>query len=306
MVLVVLGVSMLTFFLMHLTPGEPAIVILKNIFLGEIEAEPTEEEIRIITERFNLGAPQYIQYFGWLSRILHGDLGTSYNSGLPVMSEILVRLPATIELAMVSTIISLLIAIPLGIISARRQNSVVDYSCMVSAIIGVSMPNFWLGLLLILLFSLHLNLLPTAGYGSIEQLILPSITLGTGMAAITTRLTRSSMLEVLRQDYITTARAKGLSERVIIFRHTLRNALIPVITVVGLQLGHLLGGTVIVETIFAWPGIGKLLIDSIYMRDFPVIQGCVLFIAVIYSGINLLVDLSYPFLDPRIRYGGAE
>jgi len=205
-------------------------------------------------------------------------------------------------LAISSLILSLLIALPTGIISAIRKNTIVDNACMTGALLGVSMPNFWLGLLLIWLFALSLGLLPSFGYGGIKHLILPTITLGTSMAAITTRLTRSSMLDVLNQDYIVTAKAKGLDERMILLKHALKNAMLPVITFVGLQLGFLLGGAVIVETIFAWPGIGKLLVDSIYARDFALIQGCVLFIAVIFALANLAVDVLYAYLDPRIRY----
>ena len=219
-----------------------------------------------------------------------------------MLGEILVRLPATVELAIAATILSLLVAIPLGVISAAKQNSKVDYSSMALATFFISMPNFWLGLVLILIFSLHLDLLPVAGYGGLDHLILPTITLCAGMMAVTVRLTRSSVLEVLRLDYITTAKAKGLGDGRILYRHVLKNAMIPVITIVGLQLGYLLGGTVIVETIFAWPGIGKLLIDSINARDIPMIQGCVVFIAIIFSLVNMLVDISYYFLDPRIKY----
>jgi peptide/nickel transport system permease protein len=219
-----------------------------------------------------------------------------------VLDEILTRLPATVELAIAGMLVSLIIAIPVGIISATKQYSIVDNVSMLGALLGVSMPNFWLGLLLILLFSLHLGWLPVFGRGGIEHLILPAITLGTGMAAITTRLVRSSMLEVLRQDYIRTARAKGLNEKTVIGKHALKNALIPVVTVVGLQFGFLLEGAVIVEVIFAWPGMGRLLVDSIFARDFHVIQGCVLFIAVMFVLFNLLVDISYAYIDPRIRY----
>jgi len=249
-----------------------------------------------------LNAPIYVQYGRWLTHVLHGDLGRSLITGEPVLSIILKKFPITLELAIASMIISILIAIPVGIISATRQYSLVDQISMAGALVGVSMPNFWLGTILMLVFSLYMNWLPVCGYGGIEHLVLPAITLGTGITAILTRLTRSSMLEVLEQDYIRTARAKGLSENIVILKHALKNAFIPVVTMAGLQFGRLLEGAVIVETIFAWPGIGKTLVDAIFARDFAMIQGCVLFIAVIFSLVNLAVDVSYAYLDPRIRY----
>ena len=301
-VFVVFATSALTFFLLSLIPGETAVTIIQRVFVGDVTYNPSQMEIEATEEIFQLGDPLWMQYLYWLHNALHGDFGTSYISGRPVLSEILVRLPATVELAIAATILSLVVAIPLGMISAARQNSKTDYSSMALATFFIAMPNFWLGLILILIFSLHLDLLPVAGYGGLDHLILPAITLGAGMMAVTMRLTRSSVLEVLRLDYITTARAKGVDEKRILYRHVVKNAMIPVITIVGLQLGYLLGGTVIVETIFAWPGIGKLLIDSIDARDIPIIQGCVVFIAIIFSLVNLLVDLSYYFLDPRIKY----
>jgi peptide/nickel transport system permease protein len=262
----------------------------------------TQEEIEWVRITEGLDAPVYIQYLGWLEHVLRLDLGKSQITYEDVLGEILTRFPATLVLAISSLILSLLIALPTGIISAIRKNTIVDNACMTGALLGVSMPNFWLGLLLIWLFALSLGLLPSFGYGGIKHLILPTITLGTSMAAITTRLTRSSMLDVLNQDYIVTAKAKGLDERTILLKHALKNAMLPVITFVGLQLGFLLGGAVIVETIFAWSGIGRLLVDSIYARDFALIQGCVLFIAVIFALANLAVDILYAYLDPRIRY----
>ncbi|MCD4809578.1 MAG: ABC transporter permease, partial [Methanosarcinales archaeon] len=215
---------------------------------------------------------------------------------------------ATFKLSVVSLIISLAISIPLGIISAIKQNSPVDVACMVGASLGVSMPNFWLGLLLMLLFGVYLHWLPVAGYGDggdLEHILLPAITLGTGSAAITARLMRSSMLEALGQDYIQTARAKGVSERIVIGKHALKNALIPVVTMVGLNFGYLLNGSIVVETIFGWPGIGRLTIDSINMRDYMMVQGCIVFVAILFVVINLLVDISYRYIDPRIRYETA-
>lgn len=301
MFVVILGATMLTFTIMHFAPGDPAEMIATSRY--GVEGLSTETIARIRVEE-GLDAPLYVQYLKWLNHVLHGDLGRSLVTGKPVSSEFLARFPATLKLALASMIVALLIAIPVGIISATKQYSVVDNASMVGALIGVSMPNFWLGLLLMLLFALYLGLLPVCGYGdgSIEYLILPAITLGTGMAALTTRLTRSSMLEVLKQDYITTARAKGVREKVVIWKHAFRNALIPVVTIVGLQFAGLLEGVVIVETIFAWPGVGKLLVDSIFERDFAMMQCGILFIAVIFVLVNLTVDILYALLDPRIRY----
>jgi len=295
---VVLGVTVVTFSVMQSAPGDPA----EMIAVARYGEDLTQEEIEWVRITEGLDAPVYIQYLGWLEHVLRLDLGKSQITYEDVLGEILTRFPATLVLAISSLILSLLIALPTGIISAIRKNTIVDNACMTGALLGVSMPNFWLGLLLIWLFALSLGLLPSFGYGGIKHLILPTITLGTSMAAITTRLTRSSMLDVLNQDYIVTAKAKGLDERTILLKHALKNAMLPVITFVGLQLGFLLGGAVIVETIFAWPGIGRLLVDSIYARDFALIQGCVLFIAVIFALANLAVDILYAYLDPRIRY----
>ncbi|MBS3948625.1 MAG: ABC transporter permease [Dethiobacter sp.] len=256
----------------------------------------------LVRKEMGLHRPIYLQYFHWLAGILRGDFGESFRTGRPVWEELTVRLPATLELALAAMLVSLVIAIPAGIISAVKQYSLLDNAAMLGAMIGVSMPNFWLGLLLSLAFSLQLDWLPVFGRGELRHLVLPALTLGTGMAAVTTRLARSSILEVLRQDYIRTARAKGLTETMVTNRHVLKNSLIPVITIVGLQFGALLEGVVVVEIIFAWPGIGRLLYDSIFARDYPVIQGCVFLIAVMYVMVNLLVDISYAWLDPRIRY----
>lgn len=299
MFIVILGVTLLTFSLMHFTPGDPAEMIAIARYGFQYL---TYEDIEWIRVQEGFDAPVIVQYFKWLNHVSHLDLGRSLITKESVLTEILLRFPATLELAIASLLISLAIAIPIGIISAVKQYSIIDNITTLGALLGVSMPNFWFGLLLILFFSLYLGLFPVCGYGDIKHLILPSITLGTGMAALTTRLTRSCMLEVLNQDYIITARAKGLEERVVVLRHALKNALIPVVTIGGLQFGYLLEGAVIVETIFAWPGLGKLLVDSIFARDFAMIQGCVLFFAVIFVFVNLAVDISYAFLDPRIRY----
>ena len=298
MVFILLGVSVITFSMMHFVPGDPAEMIAMERY-GE---EVTAETIEFVRAELGLDQPVYIQYFRWLTNVLQGDLGYSFRTDRPVLDEILTRLPATVQLALAGMLVALLIAIPVGVISATRQYSVVDNISMFGALLGVSIPNFWLGLLLILFFSVHLGWLPVFGRGGIEHLILPALTLGTGMAAITTRLIRSSMLEVLGQDYIRAARAKGLKEKAVIYKHALKNALIPVVTIVGLQFASLLEGAVIVEVIFAWPGIGRLLVDSIFARDFMLIQGCILFIAAMFVLVNLLVDIFYTYLDPKIHY----
>ncbi|MCL0061438.1 ABC transporter permease [Thermodesulfovibrionales bacterium] len=298
MVFIMLGVSVITFSMIHLVPGDPAEVIATERYGEEITAETIEH----VRRELGLDQPVYVQYTRWLINVLQGDLGYSFRTDRPVLDEILTRLPATLQLALAGMLVALIIAIPVGIVSAARQYSAVDNISMFGALLGVSMPNFWLGLLLIMFFSVHLGWLPVFGRGGIEHLILPSITLGTGMAAITTRLIRSSMLEVLKADYIRTARAKGLKEKVVIYKHALKNAMIPVVTIVGLQFASLLEGAVIVEVIFAWPGIGRLLVDSIFARDFMLIQGCILFIAAMFVLVNLLVDISYAYLDPKIRY----
>ena len=295
---ILLCVSIITFSLMHVVPGDAAQIMAEKIHGQEVSAQTVE----LVRQEMGLDKPVFIQYIHWLGGMLRGDLGKSFRTGLPVWDEITSRLPATIELAMAAMLVSLVIAIPVGIISAVKQYSLLDNVGMVGAMVGVSMPNFWLGLLLILLFSLHLDWFPVFGREGLKSLVLPAVTLGTGLAAITIRLIRSSVLEVLRQDYIRTARSKGLTEGPVVSRHVLKNSLIPVVTVVGLQFGALLEGAVVVEVIFTWPGIGRLLYDSIFARDYPVIQGCVFFIALMYVSVNLLVDLSYAFLDPRIRY----
>ncbi len=297
MLIILLCVSAITFSLMHLVPGDSARIIAEKKY-GE---EVSEQTVQLVRREMGLNRPIFIQYFSWLGGIFRGDFGESFRTGRPVRDEIWSKLPATAELALAAILVSLIIAIPVGIISAVKQYSLLDNASMAGALVGVSMPNFWLGLLLILLFSVHLEWLPVFGRGELKHLILPALTLGTGMAAVTARLTRSSILEVLKQDYVRTARAKGMTEMVVMNRHVLKNSLIPVITVVGLQFGALLEGTVVVEVIFAWPGIGRLLYDSIFARDYPVIQGCVFIIAVMYVTVNLLVDISYAWLDPKIN-----
>ncbi len=294
MVPIILGVTIVVFLIMHLAPGCPT-----TIMLGD-HASP--EAIVELRARLGLDDPISIQYLRWLSRVVRGDFGRSIHTRQPVLDMILQRLPATVELTLTAMILSLLIAIPVGIISSTKRYSIFDHAGMVGALFGVSMPVFWQGLMMILLFSFILGWTPISGRGDISHLILPAITLGTGMAALVARLTRSSMLDVIRQDYITTARSKGLVERIVIIKHALRNALIPVVTIVALQLPVLFGGAVITETVFAWPGMGRLIVTSIFVRDFPVVQAAVLIIAVLVILANLLADILYIFIDPRIRY----
>lgn len=291
---VVIGVTIITFSIMHLAPGDPA-----RIMLGVLASDEAVAELR---SALDLDRPIPVQYISWLTRVARGDFGRSIQTRRPVLQTIWSRLPATLELTFAAMILSLLIAIPAGIISATRQNSAFDYGSMAGALFGVSMANFWLGLMLMLAFGLHLGWLPISGRGGLSHLILPAITLGTGMAALIARLVRSSMLEVIRLDYIRTARAKGLMERSVVYKHALRNALIPVTTVVALRLPMLFSGAVVTETIFAWPGMGRLLVTAIFERDFPVVQGTVLILALIVILANLLADIAYAYIDPRIKY----
>lgn len=289
-----IGVSFLVFSMIRLVPGDPAIAIAG--------VHATKEFVEEIREEFGLDKPLYVQYFRFMSRLLRGDLGISTRTRRPVLQEIWDRFPNTVELSVASMIVAALIGIPAGIISATRQYSIFDNLCMIAALFGVSIPVFWLGLMLMLLFAVILDWLPATGRGTILHLILPAITLGAASAAILARMTRSSMLEVLRQDFITTARSKGLREQSVIYKHALKNALIPVVTIMGLRFGTLLSGAVLTETVFAWPGVGRLMVDSILARDYPVVQGAVLLLAVTFVFINLFVDILYSFLDPRIRY----
>jgi peptide/nickel transport system permease protein len=304
-ILVIVAASILTFFVLHLTPGETPVVILKHAFIG-IDEIPTEAAIKSISERYNLNDPLYKQYFAWARRAVKGDLGISYAHQMPVMDLLKAKFPVTVLLAVLSTLLSLVLSIPLGVLCAVKRNSFVDHLGRLLALFGVSMPGFWLALIFIITFSIKLDLFPVTGFFGPSSLVLPCVTLATGMSAVTMRIMRSRMLEVMGQDYILTARSKGLPESRVVTAHAFRNALLPVITVIGLQFGHLLGGSVVVETVFAWPGIGQLLSDSIMAKDIPMVQGCVLLIAAFYAVINMLVDLSYALLDPRIRYGGES
>jgi peptide/nickel transport system permease protein/oligopeptide transport system permease protein len=284
----------IVFAMVRLAPGDAA----QNL-AGEF-ADP--QTIELIRERFGLNEPQHVQFYRFVTGVLQGDLGTSTRTYRPVTADLANFFPNTIELALGAIFVALLFGIPAGILAAMRPNSAFDLSVMIGALIGVSMPVFWFGLLAILIFSVQLGWFPVAGRGTLMHLLLPAITLGLSSMAIIARMTRSSMLEVLNQDYIRTARAKGLFGRGVIMKHALRNALVPVVTVVGLQFGALLAGAVITETVFSWPGIGRLLVDSIRARDYPVVQGSVLLIAVSFIFVNLVVDLIYGFIDPRIRY----
>ena len=290
---VLLGVSLLVFAIMSFTPGDPA-----QLILGENAPAHAVEALR---EEMGLNDPFIQRYARFVGNAVTGDLGRSYTSGRDVFDEIFSRFPNTLILAALGVMIAVAIGIPVGIISATRQYSMIDSGSMLVALLGVSMPNFWLGLMLILIFAVNLGWLPSGGYSDWSSLILPAITLGTGSAAIITRMTRSSMLEVIRQDYIRTARAKGVAENVVINKHALKNALIPIITVIGLQFGYLLGGAVLTETVFSWPGVGRMMVDAIRQKDTPTVLGTVVFLATTFSLVNLFVDLLYGFVDPRIK-----
>ena len=290
---VVIGVTILVFSLMHLIPGDPA-----QIIAGE-SAQP--EQVEQMRERLGLNDPIPVQYGKFLANIAQGDLGQSIRSNRPVLDEIKYRFWITFEIAVYSTILSVFLGLIAGIISAVRKYTVSDIVIMIVALFGLSMPNFWLGIMLIQFFSMKLGVLPPSGWGTPQQVILPVITLGTAGAAIIARMTRSSMLEVIDQDYIRTARAKGVRERVVIYKHALKNALIPIVTVIGLEFGSLLGGTVLTETVFAINGMGKLIIEAIQARDFPVVQGTILIAALLFVLVNLIVDISYRLLNKRVE-----
>jgi len=292
---VMIGVSLIIFLLLHLVPGDPAVMLAG----GE---QATAEAVEEMRELMGFNDPLPVQYGRWIGDlVIHQDLGTSFIRPVAVIDEIFLRFPATLQLALSAVFVSTIIGIPIGIISATKQYSIFDNVSMFIALLGVSMPGFWQGLLMILLFSVHLEWLPFGGLDGLRYLILPAVTLGTGAAAMVARMTRSSMLEVIGQDYIRTARAKGQTERVIINKHALKNALIPIITVIGLQFGFLIGGALIAESVFTIPGIGRLMVDAINQRDYPIVQGSVLFVALSFSIVNLLVDILYAFVDPRIK-----
>ncbi len=291
---VLIGISLLLFFMLRMLPGDPA-----QVLAGQMA---TPEEIENIRHQLGLDRPIYEQYAVYMSRLVRFDLGRSARTQNPVIDEIWARLPNTVLLAVVAIALACLFGIPAGIISAVRPYSWLDYLVTMSALFGISMPVFWLGLMLVVLFSVILKWLPAGGTGSWQHVILPSITLAAFVVAFIARMTRSTMLETLSQDFTTTARSKGLKEQVVIVKHALKNALIPIITVVGLQFGLLLGGAVLTETVFAWPGLGRLIVDSILARDYPMIQGAILLFGLLYIFVNLVVDFIYAFVDPRIRY----
>jgi peptide/nickel transport system permease protein len=299
---VLLGASFLVFISIRFIPGDPAVALA-----GELA---TPEYVALVREQMGLDEPLLIQYGIYLQLILKGDWGRSVRTRVPVTELIMERLPNTLQLAVLSLLIAAAIGIPIGVVSATRANSWIDTSSMVFALLGVSMPIFWLGLMLMIFFSVQLPnwlglsqpVLPPTGIGTWKHLVMPTLALSANSMAIQARMTRATMLEVLRADYIRAARAKGVREQTVIYKHALRNALVPIVTIIGLQFGTLLGGAVLTETVFAWPGIGRLLIESISLRDYPVIQGTVLLIAGGFVLVNLLVDITYAYLNPRIRY----
>lgn len=292
---ILIGISALVFFSLKLVPGDPLSAITGDAVIGKEEADR-------LREQYGLNDPLHVQYLRFVGRAIQGDLGRSLQFKRPVIDEIGAQLPATLQLTAAAMLIALTVGLGLGILAAIRPHSLLDALTMGVAMAGVSFPSFWVGLMLLLIFSLALGWLPATGTEGIERLIMPAATLGLGAAAIIARLTRSSLLEVLQQQYIVTARAKGLSFVKVVFRHALRNALIPVVTIVGLQFGNLLAGAVVIETVFSRQGIGRLLVTAILGRDFPLVQGVILFVASVYVVVNLLVDLSYALIDPRIRY----
>jgi ABC-type dipeptide/oligopeptide/nickel transport system permease component len=291
---VLLGVATLVFSLIHLVPGDPV-----QTMLGESAAP---QEIAKLRTQLGLDRPLYVQYWAFLKGVARGDLGVSLRTNQPVTEAIADRMPATIELAIAAMCLAVVVAIPLGIIAAVSAGTIVDYAATTLALAGISVPNFWLGPLLAIVFAITLGWLPVSGSGTPAHLVLPAITLGAPLGAVLARMTRASVIEELRELYVLAARARGVSRARAVLRHAFRNSLIPIVTVLGLQMGAVLTGAVITETIFAWPGVGRLLIQSINFRDYPLVQGCILLIAVTYVAMNLLTDLAYGLLDPRIRY----
>ena len=291
---VVLGVATLVFSLIHLVPGDPA-----QAMLGE-SASP--EDMAELRAKLGLDRPLLLQYGRFLRGLMIGDLGISLRTNQPVAEAIAERMPATVELGVAAMVLAIVLAVPLGILAAARAGTIVDHTATTLALVGISMPNFWLGPLLAIVFSVTLGWLPVSGWGTLAHLVLPAVTLGAPLAAVIARMTRASVIEELREPYVLAARARGVSRLRAVLQHAFRNSLIPIVTVLGLQFGAVLTGAVITETIFAWPGVGRLLIQSIGFRDYPIVQGCILLIAVTYVSVNLLTDLVYGLLDPRIRY----
>lgn len=290
---VMIGVIFLVFFIINLTPGDVASMILGD--------GATEQRIADLREQMGLDDPLVVQYGRYMADLLTGNLGESYSTGRSVAREIGQRFPNTLKLTISAIFLSVIISIPIGVISATRQYSVFDNVGMIIALVGISMPSFWTGLILIIIFSLHLGWFPSGGLSGLRSLVLPAFTLAIASTASITRTTRSSMLEVIRQDYVNTARAKGVNRRTVINKHALRNALIPAVTVIGLEFGVLLGGAVLTETVFSWPGIGRLMVDSIQRKDTPMVLGCVIVFSLSFSIVNLFIDILYAFIDPRIK-----
>jgi peptide/nickel transport system permease protein len=297
-VVLMLGAAIVSFGMLYLAPGSPAEAIIRT----QTARDATAEEIAAFDERHGLNATLSELMLGWLRRLGLGELGDSLRTGEPVVVEFTDRFPATVELASVAILIAVALAIPLGVLSAHRQGSVLDHTSRVLALLAICVPGFWLGLMLILTFCVGLGWLPCFGRGGAAHLVLPAITLGAGIAAVLTRLLRASMLEVLGANYVRTARAKGLREQAVLVKHALRNALIPVVTIMGLEVGHLLTGTVIVETVFGWPGVGQYFVQAISARDYPVVRGFVLAFALIFVVANLAADVGCAWLDPRTRH----
>jgi ABC-type dipeptide/oligopeptide/nickel transport system permease component len=292
-VYVVIGISLISFFFIHLS-GDPVMLMLPG--------DASDQEIEELREHLGFNDPLSEQYMRFFYNAVRGDLGDSLYFHVPVMELVLERLPASLELALAAMFIALIVAVPLCIISAVRRGTLLDMGSMFGALFGLSMPHFWLGIMLMLFFSVYLGWLPTSGRGTLAHLCMPALSLGLPLMAMFARLTRSVMLEVLNLDYIRTARAKGLKESIVISKHALKNALIPLVTVAGMQFSALLGGTVIIETVFAWPGLGRLVVQAIFRRDYPLVQGIVFVLALIFVGMNLLVDILYVYLDPQISY----
>src|SRR3989337_152126 len=296
-VFVCLGIALITFTLLHVV-GDPVLLLVPQ--------SASDADVRLLKEKLGLDRPLWVQYAVFLRDAVRGDFGDSLFTQESALALILERMPATLELTFAGLAVGLLIAIPLGVVSAIRRGSVVDRLCTVGAVTGQAMPIFWLGIMLIIVFAVKLRLLPASGRGGLEHLVLPAITLGAYLAPLTMRLTRSGMLDVLTQDYIRTARAKGVVERVVLFKHALRNAAIPIVTILGIQFGRLLGGAIVTETVFAWPGVASLAVKAIRTYDYPVVQGAVVLLALLIVVANLLADIAITYLDPRIRLGKAR
>lgn len=296
-----IGISLLAFLLANLTPGDPARLVLQR----ELGHQPNSQQVAEARERMGLNDPLPVRYVNWLADAVTGDLGTSYRNGKPVLESLAERFPTTLKIASLGLAISILVAIPLGVLAAVFRHSITDHFSRVFALAGAAMPSYWVAYLLILLFSVQLGILPVAGSSTWKHMILPALTLGIGGSASLMRVVRSEMLENLGQDYVRTARAKGLRNSNVIVRHALRNALLPVSTILGMRLAGMLGGAVIVETIFSWPGVGKLVVDAIFDRDYPMIQGFVIFMGTVTLLINLVVDIGYGLIDPRVKMSNS-